>query len=207
MVATLPRIHVGNYTPPSRQAVRSLLGYEPTGSEQLAVLDSTGRYIGVSGGEQSGKSDVLAEVVTERTFELFKPGLIWMAGESYAETEKVFEYTLDKLDRLRVVRSATSGASNKYREIILIDSTKYKTLTVADTRKIGRERPDIIVVDEVAKTSLTAYYKLRARAAAGHGLLIMGGTFEGSYNWYPLKWSEWRGWIRGLQSVCDSVLG
>ena len=156
------------------------------------MLETPGRYVAVSGGEQSGKSDVLSQVVKERTLELFKPALVWLAGEAYAETEKLYDYILDGMDRLRVVKSATTGAANKYREIILIDGTKIKTLTVADTTKIGRERPDIIAVDEVAKTSLMAYYKLRARAAAGHGLLIMGGTFEGSYNWYPLKWNEWR---------------
>ena len=164
--------------------IREMLGYQPTGSEQQDILDTTGDRIIISGGEQGGKSDTAAEFGVERILEMPPKSIVWLVGKKYDATEKEYEYMLAKLQILEMVKFASDTTADKPRRIILIDDTIIKTISANDVTNITKEAPRLIIGCEASRLDLEAYYKLVARAEHGHGILLLAGTFERAEPWY-----------------------
>lgn len=179
-------------SPPSRKIMREAIGFEPTGAEQLAILETPKRFLAISGGEQSGKSFIMGEFLSERVPETKGPGLYWLVGRRYVDTEKEFDYILDNLQRAELVADFTRRDSDQPRQILLHDGTIIRTMSVAETANISREAPDGILGCEAGQLPEEAYYKLFLRAIAGHGWLVLGGTLERSSPWYRELIKNWR---------------
>ena len=75
-------------------------GFEPNSDFQREILDSSQRFVQVTGGEQGGKSVVASKFLLKRwPSDMQKnpnegtgegmPILYWLIGHSYAETEKI----------------------------------------------------------------------------------------------------------------------
>ena len=97
-----------------------------------------------------------------------------------------------KFAELGVLEDYSRSMPDKPRWIKLLDGSVFKTMTITETVNIGKEAPQIIIVCEAAQTSMLAYNKLRLRAAAGKGYLLLAGTFERSAHWFADLWKKWR---------------
>ena len=177
---------------PSAYIIRKRLGWEPNSVYQEAAINDRRLYKLISGGAQAGKSDEMSEEVVERWYELEKPGIIWLVGDKYENTEKEWDYIKAKLLRLGQLEKASSASSRVPRDMWLADGTHLKTLSVRDSENIAMESPDIIAVCEASQVSYHAYEKLRIRAATSGGCLLMSGTLERSQPWYGQLYRQWQ---------------
>ena len=183
------------YAPPSRGLIRSVLGITPTGPEQTEILDCRAPFIIVSGGEQGGKSFLAAWYLVEKVYELDRPGIYWLVGRKYENCFKEWEYLLTFFRKLGILdEDATSKTDpSKPRRMYLEDGTVIRTISVYETQNIIAEAPDGILACEASQLPFEGYEKLRARAAASGGWLIMTGTFEmNEQPWYPALFEEWQ---------------
>lgn len=181
---------MNSYVPIDRAWLRKKLELEPTGDHQSAIVNSDGRFIMVSGGEQGGKSWGVAWLCFERSFEFPFPIIIWLVGRRYYDTRKEYEYLLQFYSAFGWVKKASVAQADKKREIELVDGTVIRTMSVAETMNISQESPQIILGCEAAQMSMEAYYKLEIRARAGKGYLILSGTVE-KLSWFKQFFQQW----------------
>ena len=177
--------------PPGRRLIRDRLKLEPTGPEQAAILDSDTFLDMISGGEQGGKSFIIAWRATERIMELDRPGIYWLVGRKYENTEREYDYMLENFQALGWVKDYSDTQPDKRRYIELQDGTIIKTITVGEEMNIAKEAPDGIIGCEASQLSLEAFNKLRLRTAAGHGWLLLAGTFESGIGWFASTFRRW----------------
>ena len=153
--------------PPTRKMVRDILGFEPSGPAQEAILNTTAWGIIVSGGEQVGKSEILAQLVTERVpsrWVLEHPLIVWLVGETYYETQKEYDYLVSKFLKLGWLQPGnySRAAADKRRSMTLDDGTVITTLSSAEESRIAHESPHIIACCEAGKVSEEAFYRMRS---------------------------------------------
>ena len=178
------------YARPDKTWLREKLKFKPTGPEQSAILDTDGRFIMVSGGEQAGKSYITAMFAFERSFEFDEPPLIWLVARRYQDTAREYDYLLDFYNQFGWVARASRAQPDKFREFELVDGTVVRTITAFEEKNIGRDAPQIILGCEAAQLSYEAFMKLRIRAEAGRGYLLMTGTVE-DLTWYRQIFTKW----------------
>ena len=136
---------------------------------------------------------MVAWIAEERAVELDRPGFYWIVGRTYYDTRKEYDYLVDFFARLGCLQHAHGGRSDRRRTIVLDDGTTFQTISVDQTMTIGGDHPDGILACEAGQISHEAFQRLRSRAAAGHGWLILSGTFENAYAWYRKVWLDWHG--------------
>ena len=183
------------YTPPTRTAIRKTLGFEPTGPEQAAILDTTGTRILVKGGLQGGKSRVAGQFGTERFFEFpYGPLIIWLAGRKYENTKMEFNYMRDNFLQLGVLdpSDVSHAQETERRWMNLKDDTKVRTLSVDEEMNISMEPPHIVIGCEASELSYEAFLRLWSRANTQEdGLLFLSGTIEYEMGWFPSIADQW----------------
>ena len=165
-----------------------LLDFVPT-PEQWQILKSTKRFILVTGGEQSGKSTIAEKYLLSRFGEPERPGLFWLVGEDYLQTEKEFSYALEDLTRLGLKKRASSRVDPGY--ILLTNGTKIETRSAKDPQKLTRDSPDGIIACEAGQMSLETYRRLNSRVARSRGWVFLCGTLESSQGWFASLKTAW----------------
>lgn len=171
-------------TKEQRKAILDETGFRPTPLQDPIVYDDH-QTIFVSGGIQSGKSEVSAAVTTTR-YRLGK--LFWFIGLDYEQCEKEFEYTDRNLRALGVVRNSHMPSRDQWRMevspgiVIETKSSKYP-------EKIAREHVDGIVLCEAGQLSFDIYRRAKERLTTKDGWLFASGTLEllEGTDWYAEK--------------------
>lgn len=171
-----------------RLLIMEKLGIEPT-IGQLPILSCPSRARIIGGGERAGKSETSANDMTGSMFALGAE-LMWLFGADFGETSQEYGYIARNLQKLGILKSARKNYNPG--EIVATTGTVIKTVSGKDMTKIGREAPDYILVCEASKIDYMTYLRLQARLAEKRGLLLMGGTFEGSIGWYPELFNAWQ---------------
>ena len=165
------------------EGVWEYLGYIPS-PEQAEVLNTDGRFLAISGGEQVGKSFTVTYLVIRLILTYGRPVLVWLVGRKYDSSEMEFAYLLDNFTRLGMVRKFSGSQPDKPRYIELKNGARIETLSVAEVMNIGKKSPDIIVGCEASQLGHETHIRLRTRAASSAGYLLYSGTFERGQGWY-----------------------
>ena len=172
------------------------MGWAPTYEKQRQALDTPSRRSLLTGGEQSGKSEVASQFIVERFFEVRaakgKPIVMWIGAATYRESWKTFDYVVEKFRKLGLLLRVEGGIRDKQRQIHLKDGSVARTIAMNQVESIGQESPEIITVDEAGKTNWESYQKFRSRQVSGDGLLFMVGTVEQSQGWFPDLYKKWQ---------------
>ena len=177
-------------------AILSAIGVTPT-EAQWPIVKTLARFVAISGGEQGGKSFIVVVIAILRFILLPRSGapyLIWLVGRKYENSKKEWEYLIQFSLVLGWLapNSYSKAGPDKQRRAVLKDGTEIRTLTIAEEMNIGMERPDIIIGCEMAQASEEGYKKLRARAAASGGHLLMSSTYESREDWYMDLYESWQ---------------
>ena len=169
-----------------------MLGWEPTWG-QAPILVCRKRFILVSGGEGSGKSQIAEKHALLRIWESEEGKLFWLAGDDYAQVEREFAYlradlaTLGLLDVKRSTERVDPG------RLVTVDGRRIETKSLRDEGKIGRDGPDGVVVCEAGLISWSAYMRLQGRVARNRGWMFLCGTLElgNTSGWFPTLKKVW----------------
>lgn len=178
---------------------------------QAKVLDSGKRFIQVTGGEQSGKSELAGEVLYERFPDDLNKAranhdtlLYWLVADDYDGTKREFEAIVQRFSALVGANNvnATKVVNPGYIEIKTSDSLiRIETKSAADPRKLRMRAPYGIVVCEASQLDLESFQRVMGRAAPRRAWVFLSGTFEeGSTGWYPQVWSAWQSGVDDRQS-------
>lgn len=171
--------------------------------EQTEILQANNRIILVSGGEQAGKSVVaslycllaMMELVYSWTFEDKKgKGLYWLVGADYEQSRREFDYIKEGLVRHGLVqqRDISTPQKGPWHLTALSGKIDVFTKTAMDVRKLAREAPDGILINEAAQVDYDVYLKCLGRTAPKRGFLFLSGTLESPTDWYSEKLTSWQ---------------
>lgn len=184
------------------------LGFEVTGPEQKAILVCRKRFIGISGGEGSGKSKIASEIWLGRWPDdmagnpgvgdgLGPPLIYWLVGEDYSQVTEEFRYI--KMDLIElgfpIEKTSTERVDPGHIELKLPDERqsrfRIETKSAGDPSKLTRQRPHGIIFCEPGQSDVVVYERLNGRVAGTRGWMALVGTLEGSVGWYPQLLQAW----------------
>lgn len=171
--------------------------------EQTEILQTTNRIILVSGGEQAGKSVVaglycilaMIEMAYSWAFEGKKgKALYWLVGADYEQSRREFDYIKEGLVRLGEVHQKDISTPQKgpWHLTALSGKIDVFTKTAMDVRKLAREAPNGILINEAAQVDYDVYLKCLGRTAPKRGFLFLSGTLESATDWYSEKLTSWQ---------------
>jgi len=166
---------------------------------QWEVISSPYRFVILAGGEQGGKSVILAGRILRDILKAEKGSrarLYWLVGANYQETEREFGYLGEWLGKLALLGKDSPTKRVDPGEIRLKDGTRIVTKSDQDPRTAyTREAPDGIAVCEASLLGAASIERLRARAAPGGGWMMLAGTFEVGSGTYQTLYTSWAsGW-------------
>lgn len=182
-----------------RGELRAAIGFVPT-EAQGPILDCDKRFILVTGGERSGKSMAGKEYLLERLWEPLHPGIFWLVGIDYAQTEQEFLYLAEDLQKLGVVEKGGISKRVDPGKITLKNRTFIETKSAKDPSRLGKVSPDGILVCEAGLVDYVTYERMVGRVGASRGWLMMTGTLEDSRGWYAAKKVAWAHGTKDEQS-------
>ena len=166
------------------------IGFNPT-ELQKPILNSKKRFTLVAGGEQAGKSMVASKYLLSRIYAVDeRPGLYWLVAADYERTKAEFEYLVQDLSNMNVLKSSTKRVDPGWIE--LNDGTRIETKSAKDPRTLAMRAPNGIIGCEASQLDLDTFHRLRGRCAPKRGWLFLSGTFEGSLGWYPQMFEAWK---------------
>jgi len=165
------------------------VGFEPH-PEQETVLRCGKRFILVAGGDQSGKSVTGSKYLLQRFSEPDEPGLYWLVGQDYSQTQREFFYMKDDFIQLGFLRKSSTRVDPGYMELHY--GTRIVTKSAKDPRTLSRDAPDGIMACEASLLDVTTFERMRARCSPKRGWLFMSGSLESSVGWYPQLLEAWR---------------
>lgn len=166
------------------------MGY--TASEvQDEILRCKNRIILLSGGEQAGKSMVAAMYLLTR---MPYGKIFWMVGDDYEQSHKEFTYVVDALAQVNAVRDRDISMPMRgaWQLKAFGGSVQVVTKTADDIRKLAKDAPDGILINEAAQCGYDVYLKCLGRTAPKRGWLFMSGTLESSTDWYAESLKRWQ---------------
>ena len=119
----------------------------------------------------------------------------WLVGEDYEQSRKEFEYIKDSLLQLNLLKThnISMPVRGSWRLLAIDGAIEVVTKTAKDIRKLGRESPDGILVNEAAQVDFDVYLKCLGRTAPKRTFLFLSGTLESSTDWYSQKLKLWQG--------------
>lgn len=120
-------------------------------------------------------------------------GLYWIVGPDYEQSRAEFDYVLEDLQRLELVRGErVSKPRQGSWGIETVVGGQIITKTSADVLKLASVAPDGILMAEAAQQEYESYLRLRGRVSEKRGPLFLVGTFESSLGWYAELWKKWQ---------------
>ena len=148
---------------------------------------SLARIVQALGGERAGKSRFCA---ADLTIDLMgwatpdEPRLYWLVGDVYEATDQEFAYVSDALHKMNLVTNSSIPRSAGRPKRLEGPGYTLKTKSASEIMRIGMEAPHYIIMCEAAQMSKAVFLRLRGRIAETRGRLVLGGTLEGSRDWY-----------------------
>lgn len=169
------------------------MNYHPVSEAALAAHQSEAHRVLVAGGEDGGKSYWLAHEIGPNVLAPPPPGrvrLFTLAGPTYSEPRKEFEYLETLLDEIGVLDRSETPKEGQWRLHLLNTGNIVETRSVEDVESIRAYKPDGIGVCEAGKCQKQAIERLVGRGTAYDAFMLLSGTFEQSepwyYNWFRL---------------------
>jgi hypothetical protein len=191
------------------------IGYDPTQGglnvHQPAIIDAIAKYILIVGGEQGGKSLILAMrflknwVIDRVKHPKFGDGmgpplLYWLIAASYGETIKEFTYIADAL--IEIFGEGAVKFSKRvdpgYIELKFPDERRpqlrLETKSATDITKLSKDSPHGVMMCEAAQMNFMIYERARGRVTPMDGWMLLAGTLE----------QEMGAWFRELGMAWES---
>ena len=183
-----------------RVLLRQMFGKDLQPSpEQDEILRCNARIILVSGGEQAGKSLTAAMFLVSRAALPMLSGrskrpLYWLVGADYEQSRREFTYALEAYTSANMVRESdiSMPVRGTWQFRALERKITVTTKTTADVRKLGRDAPDGILINEAAQVDYDVYLKCLGRTAPKRGWLFLSGTLESGADWYADALRRWQ---------------
>src|SRR3990167_2500088 len=185
----------------------SMIGFEPTGEDQAAILRCRKRFKLVVGGGQAGKSkeaaaDHVIHVFEDRHRNPGKTLLYWLGAADYEGGRGEGDYIIENFRRIgyevedskrvdpgRIVIHLNAEDAKRDRQPFMVVETK----SGKDPRTLAMFSPRGIIVCEASQIDLETYFKCLERVTASGGWLHLSGTYEfGSHGWYPGMAATWK---------------
>lgn len=168
--------------------------FKPT-KEQLEILNHPARVKLVAGGERAGKSRLGAmycfkEIVNSLISKTSTKPVFWLVAADYERTRAEFEYLTELLVKAGLARKLTKRVDPG--QIECVGGVVIRTKSASDYRSLAMEAPEGIVCCEASQIDYESFLRLRGRVAEKRGWLLLEGTFEGSFGWYPERWKAWQ---------------
>lgn len=176
-----------------RGAIWDVAGYTPSPEQMIAHLADVRQKL-VSGGERGGKSKFTAmELLIWVAATL--DGLFWLVGPDYEQARAEFQHLVDALAKLNWLakRYAVSTPKVGGWRVVTRQGNVIETKTSHEIEKLASVAPSGICMCEAAQQEYGSYLRCRGRVAEKRGPIILSGTFEGSFGWYPELWQRWQG--------------
>lgn len=157
----------------------------------LRAHQSDAHRVLVAGGEDGGKSywtayelgpNVLAPP-PQRNGSVDRIRLFTIAGPTYDEPRKEFDYLQDQLDELGALDRVETPKEGQWR-LVLKNGNIVETRSLEDVGRIRAYKPDGIAVVEAGKCQKQAVQRLIGRGSAYDAFMVLSGTFEMSEQWY-----------------------
>ena len=162
------------------------LGFKATAG-QLPLLEDDTRITLIAGGERAGKSRISTMKALPK---LFTGDLFWLVGKEYSQCRAEWNYLVEDLSRLGILKSATKNIDPGV--IVYLENKRIVTLPTSQPEKIATEAPDGIIACEAAQIDYEAYLRLKGRLGEKRAWMIMSGTYESSLGWYPEHFIRWQ---------------
>ena len=183
-------------------------GFEPNSDFQREILDTSHRFVQVTGGEQGGKSVVASKFLLKRwPSDMQKnpnegtgegmPILYWLIGHSYAETEKEFTYISDDFTAIfgEGIVKATKRIDPGKIEVVFPGERhprlRIETKSGQDVRKMSKDAPHGIILCEAGQLDIAVFERAQGRVTPRNAWLLNVGTMEESVGWFPMLAAEW----------------
>lgn len=171
--------------------------YEQVGflphEEQLPILTCFKRFVGVSGGDQGGKSMVASKVLLYRMNEVTGPGLFWLVGPDYKQTRKEFFYLVEDCLKLDILAPEDFTKRVDPGEIKLRDGTIIETKSSKNPMTLSGDGPHGIIMCEPGQIDLETFERCMSRVAPRRGWLLMIGSLEEFNPWFTGVLGKWKG--------------
>lgn len=164
-----------------RQVLFEKVSYKPNEWQEKIFADLH-RVKLVAGGWRAGKSHTLAK---EALLWVPRSNLIWLAGNEFGNARQEFEYLMTDLAKLGLLQGTPSFPKEGPCSLACINGCKVETKSVKEPVKIGMAAPDWIGVCEAGQIEYDAYLRLRGRLAEKGASMVLSGTFETAFGWYP----------------------
>jgi len=192
---------------PASALLLKMIGFEPTGPDQAAILRCRKRFVLVVGGGQAGKSRSAAASHVIHVYEdrHRNPGatlLYWLVAADYERVRAEWNYIIENFRRLGyavddskrvdpgriVIHLNAKDAKDDKKPFMIVETKSGK-----DPRTLAMFSPHGIIVCEASQIDLDTYFKCLERVTASGGWLHMSGTYEyGSAGWYPGMAASWK---------------
>lgn len=188
--------HLGEAT----ELILKMIGFEPTGPEQAAILRCRKQHKAISGGERSGKSN---EAGVEGVLHIFEdtvkfpgePLLYWLVAADYDRTRAEFNYIADYLTVLGMPVSVSKRVDPGLIEVQYPEEKapriRIETKSGKDPRTLAMFAPHGIIACEASQLDIETWMKILSRLTEKHGWLHASGTYEGSLGWWPGVIKAW----------------
>lgn len=185
-------VQLWRHTEARRRWLWQQTGYIPWPEQGVAHLHPA-RVKLVAGGERAGKSRWTAEEMVTWCAWPKRSGGFWIVGPSYELARPEFLHLAPALLRLNLLESsAISMPLNGPCRMRTRLGVQIETRTSRDVETLAGQAPDGIAMVEAAQQTYESFLRLRGRVAETRGPLILSGTFEGSFGWYPELWKAWQ---------------
>lgn len=158
----------------------------------LRAHQSEAHRVLVAGGEDGGKSYWMAYELAPNTLlpppkrpdgRISRVRLFVIAGPTYSEPRKEFEYLEDVLDELGAVDKTETPKDGQWR-LTTSEGNIVETRSLEDVGAIRAYKPDGIAVAEAGKCAREAIHRLIGRGSAYDAFMLFSGSFEQSEQWY-----------------------
>jgi len=199
---------VGGVTPELVAGLGGALGWRLT-KAQLEIFENPTRFIAISGGDRSGKSDFTARWLFLHIVSFLEEklastkgegdpktvlGVAWIVAAHYEKTWQEFSYLGDHLRRQfgassvefsTVVNPGTGKVFTPFGMVIV------RTKSALDEGSLIMEAPFVIAVVEAAQVPFGAYLRLHGRIAEKRAPILLSGSLEQDVGWYPSLIDRW----------------
>ena len=181
-----------------KQAQFKRFGYTPhpgqaPAHEALEVDRDESQVIQVIGGERAGKSTVAAH---EAAALVPWSSLIFLAGESYENTEPEFAILLADLRASGNLASSSTPKKGQW-QAFTTTGCEIRSVSFArdgpDALIATGKAPDVVLLCEAGLLDFNHFLAAFGRVAEKRGLVLASGTLKGAKPWYAEKYREFQG--------------
>jgi len=162
-------------------------GFQPS-ETQSKVLHAPQRIIEVTGGIQSGKSEISADFLTTR---YWLGNLYWLIGPDYDQCREEFGYLVRNFEALGMVKNCHFPSRDQC-TLDIAPNIRIETKSAKYPAKIAGRACDGIIMCEPGQIDFEIFQRAIERLSTKQGWLLLAGTLETSNDWMSDKYKEYQ---------------